>query len=134
MLFRFFFFFFFCFLMFRRPPRSTLFPYTTLFRSSSKAVPSKTESCRNPPLEKLLRTQHLTIPRFVRNHRYDVSVSSKRTYPVWLQLLKASLVRTKSVIVGQRCHSGSSVLWASLISSVSDNIDLSQLPHRQIIS
>src|SRR5215813_14854630 len=32
MLFCFFFFFFF-FLMIRRPPRSTLFPYTTLFRS-----------------------------------------------------------------------------------------------------
>src|SRR5206468_10645131 len=29
----FFFFFFFFFLMIRRPPRSTLFPYTTLFRS-----------------------------------------------------------------------------------------------------
>src|SRR3712207_8826675 len=27
---------FFFFLMIRRPPRSTLFPYTTLFRSSSK--------------------------------------------------------------------------------------------------
>src|ERR1035441_10984578 len=33
-LFRFFFFFF--FLMIRRPPRSTLFPYTTLFRSHGK--------------------------------------------------------------------------------------------------
>src|SRR6266849_7614554 len=30
---RFLFFFFFFFLMIRRPPRSTLFPYTTLFRS-----------------------------------------------------------------------------------------------------
>src|SRR5205807_8134422 len=30
-----FFFFFFFFLMIRRPPRSTLFPYTTLFRSST---------------------------------------------------------------------------------------------------
>src|SRR2546428_14104298 len=29
------FFFFFFFLMIRRPPRSTLFPYTTLFRSES---------------------------------------------------------------------------------------------------
>src|SRR6185369_17487450 len=29
----FFFFFFFFFVMIRRPPRSTLFPYTTLFRS-----------------------------------------------------------------------------------------------------
>src|SRR5256885_13960491 len=32
-LFSFFCFFFFFFLMIRRPPRSTLFPYTTLFRS-----------------------------------------------------------------------------------------------------
>src|SRR6185503_20992085 len=30
------FFFFFFFLMIRRPPRSTLFPYTTLFRSHSR--------------------------------------------------------------------------------------------------
>src|SRR3712207_8100737 len=27
---------FFCFLMIRRPPRSTLFPYTTLFRSARR--------------------------------------------------------------------------------------------------
>src|SRR5713226_2740749 len=33
LVFSFFFFFFFFFLMIRRPPRSTLFPYTTLFRS-----------------------------------------------------------------------------------------------------
>src|SRR6266571_6170581 len=33
LIFFFFFFFFFFFLMIRRPPRSTLFPYTTLFRS-----------------------------------------------------------------------------------------------------
>src|SRR6266446_9619651 len=30
------FFFFFFFLMIRRPPRSTLFPYTTLFRSGTR--------------------------------------------------------------------------------------------------
>src|SRR2546430_17468530 len=30
-------FFFFFFLMIRRPPRSTLFPYTTLFRSGDRA-------------------------------------------------------------------------------------------------
>src|SRR6266496_5617049 len=35
----FFFFFFFFFLMIRRPPRSTLFPYTTLFRSRSSPRP-----------------------------------------------------------------------------------------------
>src|SRR3712207_8739869 len=29
----------FCFLMIRRPPRSTLFPYTTLFRSAGVELP-----------------------------------------------------------------------------------------------
>src|SRR5882757_10489125 len=32
------FFFFFFFLMIRRPPRSTLFPYTTLFRSHARRL------------------------------------------------------------------------------------------------
>src|SRR5215467_4681489 len=35
-----FFSFFFFFLMIRRPPRSTLFPYTTLFRSDHREPPS----------------------------------------------------------------------------------------------
>src|SRR3989449_8293461 len=34
----------FFFLMIRRPPRSTLFPYTTLFRSSLR-VPSRSDAC-----------------------------------------------------------------------------------------
>src|SRR5256885_13336006 len=34
-------FFFFFFLMIRRPPRSTLFPYTTLFRSRIHAIPQQ---------------------------------------------------------------------------------------------
>src|SRR5216683_4272916 len=37
-------FLFFFFLMIRRPPRSTLFPYTTLFRSRAAAAP-----CRRAP-------------------------------------------------------------------------------------
>src|SRR3712207_7304903 len=36
----------FFFLMIRRPPRSTLFPYTTLFRSSVRAMERR---CRSPP-------------------------------------------------------------------------------------
>src|SRR6266853_4857254 len=35
------FFFFFFFLMIRRPPRSTLFPYTTLFRSARAQLPRR---------------------------------------------------------------------------------------------
>src|SRR3989442_7595156 len=36
--------------MIRRPPRSTLFPYTTLFRSSSNGrVPGRWHACRGNP-------------------------------------------------------------------------------------
>src|SRR5260370_11560536 len=37
-------FFFFFFLMIRRPPRSTLFPYTTLFRSAGTDSPNPNTS------------------------------------------------------------------------------------------
>src|SRR2546430_14864579 len=37
-------FFFFFFLMIRRPPRSTLFPYTTLFRSHLGLTPQEAEA------------------------------------------------------------------------------------------
>src|SRR2546430_17135898 len=36
---------FFFFLMIRRPPRSTLFPYTTLFRSGVSAAPGRERTC-----------------------------------------------------------------------------------------
>src|ERR1035441_10731460 len=36
---------FFFFLMIRRPPRSTLFPYTTLFRSQSHYFPADDSVC-----------------------------------------------------------------------------------------
>src|SRR2546422_6964142 len=39
------FYLFFFFLMIRRPPRSTLFPYTTLFRSNSRASSSESSEC-----------------------------------------------------------------------------------------
>src|SRR2546430_16755314 len=37
---------YFFFLMIRRPPRSTLFPYTTLFRSDPRRI-----GCRPPPVD-----------------------------------------------------------------------------------
>src|SRR5256885_3942963 len=35
--------------MIRRPPRSTLFPYTTLFRSLSAAMPARASAVPPPP-------------------------------------------------------------------------------------
>src|SRR3982750_4968605 len=42
-------FFFFFFLMIRRPPRSTLFPYTTLFRSPGRSRQSSATPCSRRP-------------------------------------------------------------------------------------
>src|SRR6266513_5172589 len=46
--------FFFFFLMIRRPPRSTLFPYTTLFRSRTTPCPARprTARARRPALSR----------------------------------------------------------------------------------
>src|SRR5579875_4029429 len=40
---------FFFFLMIRRPPRSTLFPYTTLFRSRGRSRPPRASRSRARP-------------------------------------------------------------------------------------
>src|SRR6266511_6355365 len=53
-----FFFIFFFFLMIRRPPRSTLFPYTTLFRSRRARRPPRAQLrgrglARRPPRDHL---------------------------------------------------------------------------------
>src|SRR5436190_21461254 len=41
--------FFFFFLLIRRPPRSTLFPYTTLFRSAPERPPRRIVGLGGPP-------------------------------------------------------------------------------------
>src|SRR2546422_8386137 len=48
--------FFFFFLMIRRPPRSTLFPYTTLFRSRKSDVPGRAFESRITESSTRLRT------------------------------------------------------------------------------
>src|SRR2546421_12137496 len=45
-------FFFFFFLMIRRPPRSPLFPYTTLFRSSASPSERARTSPWRPPISR----------------------------------------------------------------------------------
>src|ERR1039457_7336086 len=58
--------FFFFFLMIRRPPRSTLFPYTTLFRSQCAEFQHgySRRQCRRPVLDRKstrLNSSHLVI-------------------------------------------------------------------------
>src|SRR6266498_2255590 len=58
-------FFFFFFLMIRRPPRSTLFPYTTLFRSPGRGRP--TRSARAGALQPELGDEPLHHPGVLGN-------------------------------------------------------------------
>src|SRR6266513_5598821 len=53
-------FIFFFFLMIRRPPRSTLFPYTTLFRSSRPRVPGQRLTVRLSQLRGTGRSEEHT--------------------------------------------------------------------------
>src|SRR5260370_9165160 len=65
--------------MIRRPPRSTLFPYTTLFRSSSgknhrSGNAQRKHPCRLTPVA----VPHVTVP--LRNHaRFHVARSEEHT-------------------------------------------------------
>src|SRR2546427_8047369 len=71
---------FFFFLMIRRPPRSTLFPYTTLFRSracpsgTAVAVSSQGQRAR-PPLRQPLSSTATTPPRDRESTRLNSSHS-----------------------------------------------------------
>src|SRR5438876_7785980 len=49
--------------MIRRPPRSTLFPYTTLFRSSSRIVSPTVDSLREAARRRAVRASLLTLRR-----------------------------------------------------------------------
>src|SRR6266540_4679121 len=72
-------FFFFFFLMIRRPPRSTLFPYTTLFRATprrSARLRSELRSGADRGVEVVRERRH------ARGGRADRGVAVGRTAPV----------------------------------------------------
>src|SRR5207244_7962517 len=56
-------FFFFFFLMIRRPPRSTLFPYTTLFRSMVRPSARRRSRCARSWISPLRRSRSASSDR-----------------------------------------------------------------------
>src|ERR1051326_9298977 len=70
--------FFFFFLMIRRPPRSTLFPYTTLFRSGASRSGSVCTCCgaRRTPVRSEEHTSELQSHSFI---SYAVFCLKKKT-------------------------------------------------------
>src|SRR5215203_2246172 len=71
------FFFFFFFLMIRRPPRSTLFPYTTLFRSPVAPRPWSPRTAR-PILTRRSRPPHGPTVRQGASHDADAAAADPR--------------------------------------------------------
>src|SRR2546422_6721619 len=49
--------------MIRRPPRSTLFPYTTLFRSDAELLRQQREAARKAQTEAERRSHHMKCPK-----------------------------------------------------------------------
>src|SRR3712207_9527543 len=97
------FFLIFFFLMIRRPPRSTLFPYTTLFRSSLGhgaffgKIAGDSELTRTPNLALTnALTEHGEVETFVRSEEHTSELQS-RQYLVCRLLLekKKKTITTK---------------------------------------
>src|SRR5258707_8634228 len=91
---------FFFFLMIRRPPRSTLFPYTTLFRSSSD--PGSPGASRLPPAQEPAGRSAAAV----RSEEHTSELQSRQYLVCRLLLEKKKRVPQGSrAIAGIGCHS-----------------------------
>src|SRR5690349_25093665 len=70
----------FFFLMIRRPPRSTLFPYTTLFRSALKALVEYSRGGRNAatPHDLEIAVNGTVVARSHRSEEHTSELQSRR--------------------------------------------------------
>src|SRR5437870_10510483 len=66
---------FFFFLMLRPPPRSTLFPYTTLFRSRRSRAPSSSAHAYDVPRRRSCPTRRSTDRKSTRLNSSHVAIS-----------------------------------------------------------
>src|SRR2546430_9583063 len=95
---------FFFFLMIRRPPRSTLFPYTTLFRSrcSSSPRPARRSACRAARC----RPARTPSPRCTRSeeHTSELQSQSNLVCRLLLEKKKPSTLRNCQNTFKQPSH------------------------------
>src|SRR2546422_1348182 len=89
--------FFFFFLMIRRPPRSTLFPYTTLFRSRPATRAWWDASSRSCYCAARCRWSNMAI-RVVRSEEHTSELQSRLHLVCRLLLEKKKKKRTKKII------------------------------------
>src|SRR5258707_1770736 len=96
--------------MIRRPPRSTLFPYTTLFRSQQNAIPWHPRSMSAPPPDCATSQNHSEwgpecfSPCFTRSEEHTSELQS-RQYLVCRLLLEKKEKQCRPVSVVSQCPS-----------------------------
>src|SRR5260221_7391776 len=112
--------FFFFFLMIRRPPRSTLFPYTTLFRSSrGRALETLLATIRSDlafvaassPVARLNQAPDANAASLRRAGAESALLLFLRTHPQLIRVLGRSATGEALVHIGRR--GGVPVLWVS---------------------
>src|SRR2546430_12360064 len=105
--------FFFFFLMIRRPPRSTLFPYTTLFRSTVSGTgrhmrAGALHSSARPPSpcrpSAPSAGQRVTSPRRHRSEEHTSELQSQSNLVCRLLLEKKKKNRNPSHLIGRVAH------------------------------
>src|SRR2546430_10929626 len=84
---------YFFFLMIRRPPRSTLFPYTTLFRSSAKIRASEVRKQKTDERDAALILELLLSERF-RSEEHTSELQSQSNLVCRLLLEKKNQLTT----------------------------------------
>src|SRR5438132_7752639 len=92
---KYFYFFFFFFFMIRRPPRSTLFPYTTLFRSSSREMPASTGLLSEMPLVELVSSVFSSCKTRSEEHTSELQSHSDLVCRLLLEKKKKSVHKYK---------------------------------------
>src|SRR2546430_7444941 len=105
--------FYFFFLMIRRPPRSTLFPYTTLFRSSAAfASTCSSGNCFITSLERESQPNVApTLPVvFSRSEEHTSELQSQSNLVCRLLLEKKKLGEGKLAVVGRGDHPDTALL------------------------
>src|SRR6266496_4804800 len=93
-------FFFFFFLMIRRPPRSTLFPYTTLFRSPRPW--RRSSSYSSPRSARCARRASRSPPSCRRSEEHTSELQSRRDLVCRLLLEKKKYTSYASSLLTQR--------------------------------
>src|SRR3712207_8155222 len=106
----------FFFLMIRRPPRSTLFPYTTLFRSPARRAPRRHRRSRGgEPTSRCRRPTSRT--RWSRTRRNRAAAPSRRSEEHTSELQSRQYLVCRLLLEKKKTHKSQRTIFASYTST-----------------